>query len=207
GTRLIIEDDIHDTFVEALKKRVENIVLGDGMDDNTEMGPLISKEHLDKVTAYVENGRQEGATVLVGGSQPQDANLQNGFFYLPTVLTNCTTDMDVVQNEGFGPVITVERFQDEAEAMQLANDSIYGLSGRVWTQDRENAERCAQKMCMGTVLINGVNSYFAHAPWGGYKQSAFGRELGATVLVEYQEEKHIFTNVQPEKRNWFGASK
>src|SRR5699024_10193808 len=109
GTRLIIEDDIHDTFVEALKKRVENIVLGKGMDDNKEMGTIISKEHIDKVKAYVENGRQEGATVLVGGSQPKDTNLQDGFFYLPTVLTNCTTDMDVVQNEGFGPVITVER--------------------------------------------------------------------------------------------------
>ena len=146
-------------------------------------------------------------SVLVGGSQPQDANLQNGFFYLPTVLTNCTTDMDVVQNEGFGPVITVERFQDEAEAMQLANDSIYGLSGGVWTEDRAKAERCAQKMRMGTVWINDVNNYFPQAPWGGYKQSGFGRELGATGLEEYQEEKHIFTNLQPEKMNWFGASK
>src|SRR5690625_4890890 len=207
GTRLIIEDDIHDKFVEALKKRVENIVLGDGMDDNTEMGPLISKEHLDKVKAYVENGRQEGATVLVGGSQPKDTSLQDGFFYLPTVLTNCTTDMDVVQNEGFGPVITVERFQDETEAMQLANDSIYGLSGGVWTEDRAKAERCAQKMRMGTVWINDVNNYFPQAPWGGYKQSGFGRELGTTGLEEYQEEKHIFTNLQPEKMNWFGASK
>lgn len=206
GTRLIVEDSIHDTFVEALKNRVANIVLGNGMDDTTEMGPLISKAHLEKVKAYVEAGQKEGATILVGGSEPEDASLQKGFFYLPTILTDCTTDMTVVQDEGFGPVITVERFTSEEEAIQLANDSIYGLSGGVWTQDIAKAERCVQKMRMGTVWINDVNNYFPQAPWGGYKQSGFGRELGTTGLEEYQEQKHIFTNLQPEKMNWFGAS-
>src|SRR5699024_6814465 len=195
GTRLIIEDEIHDDFVHALQKRVENIVLGNGMDDQTEMGPLISKEHLEKVKNYVENGKKEGATILVGGQQSDDTTLENGFFYLPTILTNCTTDMTVVQEEGFGPVITVERFTSEEEAVQLANDSIYGLSGGVWTQDIAKAERCVQKMRMGTVWINDVNNYFPQAPCGGYKQSGFGRELGKTGLKEYQEQKHIFTNL------------
>lgn len=205
GTRLIVEDSIHDEFVEALKKRVEKIALGNGMDDHTEMGPLISKEHLEKVTTYVENGVKEGATLLVGGGQPDDASLQKGFFYLPTVFTNCTTDMSVVQDEGFGPVITVERFMSEEEAIQLANDSIYGLSGGVWTRDIAKAERCVNKMRMGTVWINDVNNYFPQAPWGGYKQSGFGRELGTTGLEEYQEQKHIFTNLKPEAMNWFGS--
>src|SRR5699024_12538505 len=116
-----------------------------------------------------------------------------------------TTDRDVVQNDGFGPVITVKRVQDGAEAMQLANDSIYGLSGGVWTEDRSTAERCAQKMRMGTVWINDVNSYFPQAPWGGYKPSGFGRELGTTGLEEYQEQKHIFTNQKHEEMNWLGS--
>src|SRR5699024_226305 len=102
-----------------------------------------------------------------------------------------TTDMTVVQEESFGPIITVEKFKTEAEAIALSNDSIYGLSGGVWTNDLEKAERCVNKMRMGTVWINEVNNYFPQAPWGGYKQSGFGRELGVTGLEEYQEEKHI----------------
>ncbi|HLR59061.1 MAG TPA: betaine-aldehyde dehydrogenase [Pseudogracilibacillus sp.] len=206
GTRLLIEDSIHDDFVNALKKRVEKIVIGNGLDDKTEMGPLISKEHLDKVNTYVTNGIKEGATLLVGGKQPDDSSLQKGFFYLPTILTNCTTEMSVVQDEGFGPVITIEQFTTEEEAIQLANDSIYGLSGGVWTQDLSKAERCVNKMRMGTVWINDVNNYFPQAPWGGYKQSGFGRELGTTGLQEYQEQKHIFTNLKPEEMNWFGSN-
>lgn len=204
GTRLIVEDTIHDDFIDALKKRVEKIVLGNGLDDQTEMGPLISKEHLEKVSTYVDNGVKEGATLLIGGTKPKDTALENGFFYLPTVLTDCTTDMAVVQDEGFGPVITVERFTTEDEAIKLANDSVYGLSGGVWTQDLAKAERCVNKMRMGTVWINDVNNYFPQAPWGGYKQSGFGRELGTTGLEEYQEQKHIFTNLKPEAMNWFG---
>ncbi|QKY70184.1 betaine-aldehyde dehydrogenase [Lentibacillus sp. CBA3610] len=203
GTRLIVEDSIHDDFVSALVDRVKNIKLGSGFDESTQMGPLISKDHLNKVINYVENGKKEGARVAVGGGRPEDPELQNGFFYLPTVLTDCTTDMGVVQDEGFGPVITVEKFTTEAEAVRLANDSIYGLSGGVFTNDIAKAERCARKMRMGTVWINDVNLYFPHAPWGGYKQSGIGRELGKTGLEEYQETKHIFQNLKPEPANWF----
>src|SRR5690625_1594502 len=113
--------------------------------------------------------------------------------------------MDVVQDEGFGPVITVEKFADEEEAITLANDSIYGLAGGVWTIDLAKAERCVAKMRMGTVWINDFNIYFPHAPWGGYKQSGFGRELGKTGLEEYQEQKHVFVNLKPETINWFGT--
>ncbi|WP_461182176.1 betaine-aldehyde dehydrogenase [Virgibacillus kimchii] len=203
GTRLIVEESIHDQFVEALVERTKNIRLGSGFDESTQMGPLISKEHLNKVIDYVEKGKHEGATVAVGGGIPEDPELQNGFFYLPTVLTDCTTDMCVVQDEGFGPVITVEKFTTEAEAVQLANDSIYGLSGGIFTNDIAKAERCVAKMRMGTVWINDVNLYFPQAPWGGYKQSGIGRELGKTGLEEYQEIKHVFRNLKPEPLNWF----
>ncbi|MBP1970819.1 betaine-aldehyde dehydrogenase [Virgibacillus natechei] len=203
GTRLIVEESIHDDFINALVDRVKKIKLGSGFDKSTQMGPLISEEQLNKVSNYVETGKQEGATVAVGGGRPDDPELQNGFFYLPTVLTNCTTEMRVVQDEGFGPVITVEKFTTEEEAVRLANDSIYGLSGGVFTNDIAKAERCVRKMRMGTVWINDVNLYFPQAPWGGYKQSGIGRELGKTGLEEYQETKHIFQNLKPEPVNWF----
>lgn len=203
GTRLIVEDSIHDDFVDKLIDLVKSIKLGSGFEATTQMGPLISEEHLNKVITYVEKGRNEGATVASGGKRPDDPELQNGFFYLPTILTECTTDMTVVQEEGFGPVITVERFSTEEEAVKLANDSVYGLSGGLFTNDIAKAERCANKMRMGTVWINDVNLYFPQAPWGGYKQSGIGRELGKTGLEEYQETKHIFRNLKPEALNWF----
>src|SRR5690625_3946492 len=204
GTRLIIEESIHDEFVEALVKRVKNIKLGSGFDEDTEMGPLISAEHLEKVTEYVENGLKEGATLAVGGGKPKDPELQNGFFYLPTVLDRKSTRLNVVQNEGFGPVITVEKFSTEEEAIRLANDSVYGLSGGVWSKDIAKAERVAAKMRMGTVWINDFNIFFAQAPWGGYKQSGIGHELGVQGLEEYTEIKHVYHNIDPQPSHWFG---
>ncbi|RWZ58009.1 betaine-aldehyde dehydrogenase [Halobacillus fulvus] len=203
GARLIVEDSIHDRFVEELKKRAERIKLGNGFDEDTQSGPLISAEHREKVENYVEVGKKEGANLLVGGARPTDPELQNGFFYLPTIFTDCTTDMRIVQEEVFGPVLTVERFQTEEEAVKLANDSIYGLAGAVFTQDIDKAERAAGKMRMGTVWINDFHPYFAQAPWGGYKQSGIGRELGKPGLEEYTETKHIFRNVKPEPIHWF----
>ncbi|WP_027955615.1 betaine-aldehyde dehydrogenase [Halobacillus kuroshimensis] len=203
GTRLIVDEAIHDDFVHALVERVKNFKLGSGFEQDTQMGPLISAEHLAKVEAYVEAGVKEGASLVVGGRRPEDPELQQGFFYLPTIFTNCTTDMTVVQEEGFGPVITVEKFRSEKEAVTLANDSVYGLAGGVWTMDIAKAERCAARMRMGTVWINDFNLYFPHAPWGGFKQSGIGRELGRPGLEEYTETKHIFHNLKPEPIHWF----
>ncbi|PBB06497.1 betaine-aldehyde dehydrogenase [Salimicrobium humidisoli] len=203
GARLIVEDSIHDEFVKELADRAGRIKLGDGFEDDTQSGPLISAEHRGKVESYVEIGKQEGAKIVTGGARPEEEELQNGFFYLPTIFTECTSDMRIVQEEIFGPVLTVERFHSEEEAVTLANDSVYGLAGAVFTTDIDKAERAAAKMRMGTVWINDFHPYFAQAPWGGYKQSGIGRELGKPGLEEYTETKHIYRNLKPEPIHWF----
>lgn len=203
GSRLLVEDSIHDRFVKALLARVKTIKLGNGFDEGTQSGPLISAEHRAKVENYVEIAKAEGAKLAAGGERPSDPELQDGFFFLPTVFTGCTSDMRIVQEEVFGPVLTIERFTSEDEVITLANDTIYGLAGAVWTNDIAKAERVAGQLRMGTVWINDFHPYFAQAPWGGYKQSGFGRELGKVGLEEYTEVKHIFRNTKPEPINWF----
>jgi betaine-aldehyde dehydrogenase len=203
GARLLIEDSLHDEFVEALIKRVKKIKLGNGFDEETQSGPLISEEHRAKVEEYVAIGVKEGAELIIGGKRPEDPELQKGFFYLPTIFTNCTSSMRIVQEEIFGPVLTVERFQDEEEAIHLANNTVYGLAGAVWTSDSEKAARVSTQLRMGTVWINDFHPYFAQAPWGGYKQSGIGRELGKIGLEEYTEMKHIYRNLNPKPINWF----
>jgi len=205
GARLLVEDSIHDRFVDAVVARAKRIKLGEAFDPKTEMGPLISEEHRAKVERYVDIAQKEGAKLVLGGKRPSEPEFQNGFFYLPTIFTECTNDMRVVQEEVFGPVLTVERFSGEEEAVKRANSTTYGLSGAVWTTDQNKAERVAAALRMGTVWINDFNIYFAQAPWGGYKRSGIGRELGKQGLEEYTEVKHIFQNTATEAQNWFGA--
>ncbi len=205
GARVLVQNGIYDQFVKALKLRMERIVIGNGFDEKTQMGPLISADHLAKVESYVEVARKEGARLVLGGKRPNDPALQQGYFYMPTLFADCENDMRIVQEEVFGPVITVERFSSEEEVIERANSTIYGLSAGFWTRDADRMERVSRALRFGTVWINDFNVYFVQAPWGGYKQSGLGRELGKIGLEEYTEVKHVFRNHATKALNWFGA--
>ncbi|QGG42309.1 aldehyde dehydrogenase family protein [Aeromicrobium yanjiei] len=203
GARLLVQDSIHDEFVAELVRRAERIRIGGPFDDDAETGPLISAAHRDKIEAYVAAGLAEGAELLTGGARPEGPQYDDGFYYLPTILGSCRADMQVVREESFGPVLTVETFVDEDGAVATANDSIYGLAGAVWTSNAGRAERVAGRLRMGTVWINDYHPYVPQAEWGGYKQSGFGRELGLAGLEEYRETKHIWHNIDPAPQAWF----
>jgi betaine-aldehyde dehydrogenase len=203
GARLLVEDGVHDRFVDDLVRRAERIRLGGPFDPDAETGPLISAQHLAKIEAYVAAGVDEGAVLRCGGARPDDPALSGGFYFLPTVLDECHPGMSVVRDESFGPVLTVERFTGEDEAVRLANDTTYGLAGAVWTRDAGRGQRVAGRLRLGTVWINDYHPYVPQAEWGGYKQSGNGRELGPAGLDEYRETKHIWQNVDPSPQHWF----
>ncbi|WP_406367001.1 aldehyde dehydrogenase family protein [Streptomyces sp. NBC_00645] len=203
GARLLVEDSLHDRFVDEVVRRASEIRLGGPFDERAQTGPLISAAHRAKVEAYVAKGLAEGAVLRCGGARPTGPGLDAGFYYPPTVLDECSGDMSVVQEESFGPVLTVERFSGEAEAVRLANDTIYGLAGAVFSTDEAKAQRVAARLRIGTVWINDYHPYVPQAEWGGFKQSGFGRELGPSGLAEYREAKHIWRNTDPSPQGWF----
>jgi betaine-aldehyde dehydrogenase len=206
GARLIVEQSIHDSFVDELVARARRIRLGGPFDEAAETGPLISAQHRDKVHAYVTAGIEEGAVLRCGGTAPDDAAFADGFYYLPTVLDGASSAMGCVQDESFGPVLTVETFTTEDEAVALANDTIYGLAGAVWSSDSGRVQRVAGRLRHGTIWINDYHPYLPQAEWGGFKQSGVGRELGPTGLHEYLEAKHVYQNVNPAPSGWFGSA-
>ncbi|MCT1591702.1 aldehyde dehydrogenase family protein [Kocuria palustris] len=202
GTRLIVQDTIAERFVDEVVRRAGDIVMGGPFDEKAETGPLISKEHRDKVTDYVQRGIEAGARLRVGGHWGGEEH-QDGFFYAPTVLDQCDRENPAVIEEGFGPVITVETFSTEAEAIETANHTEYGLAGAVWTSDAGTANRVSRRLRHGTVWINDYHPYLPQAEWGGFKSSGVGRELGPTGLEEYTEAKHIYQNTEPAVTGWF----
>ena len=199
GARLLVQADLHDAVVDTIVERAQRIRLGGPFDTDADTGSLISAAHRDKVHAYVTKAVAEGAVLRCGGQLPDGP----GYFYPPTVLDGCRSGMSCVRDESFGPVLTVETFTDEADAIRLGNDTEYGLAGAVWTQDAGKAQRVAQALRHGTVWINDYHPYVPQAEWGGFGQSGNGRELGPTGLAEYREIKHIWQNTSPAPSGWF----
>jgi betaine-aldehyde dehydrogenase len=203
GSRLLLEESIHDRFVARLVERAEKIVVGNGFDRTTEMGPLISAHHLARVEGYIAAGIAEGAHLACGGSRPEGH--PRGNFLRPTIFTRTTPQMRIVREEIFGPVLAVQTFADEAEAIALANDTVYGLAGGVFTADAARALRVVRAIRAGITWVNTYHPTYNEAPWGGYKQSGIGRELGTYGYDAYTEVKQINVNLAVEPSGWFAA--
>jgi aldehyde dehydrogenase (NAD+) len=186
-TRMLVHSSQYDEAVKIAAETAESFNIGDPFDETTRLGPLVSKAQRDRVASYIEKGKAEGARVVAGGdTQP----LEKGYFVAPTVFADVTTDMTIAQEEIFGPVLSILKYEDEDEALRIANDSIYGLAGGVWSGDAEKAKAFARKMKTGQVDING-GSFNVAAPFGGFKQSGVGRELGPFGLEEFTQPKSL----------------
>jgi len=203
-SRLFVHESLYDRFVSQFVEKAEKLKVGDPMDQTTQIGSLISPKHLERVDGYVKLGKEEGAEVLTGGKRPGNG-LDKGNFYLPTVLTNVTNKARVSQEEIFGPVVTIMPFSTEAEAVQLANDVIYGLAATMWTKDVGRAHRVAGQIKSGVVTINTPFTAFPGLPFGGYKQSGYGRELSMEALDLYTELKSVLLYIGEKPMNPFGV--
>jgi aldehyde dehydrogenase (NAD+) len=205
GSRLFVEEDVKDEFLSRLKEKSQKIVVGDPMDKNTHMGPQVSEEQLDRIKSYVTIGREEGAGIYCGGEPPRlDAAFAGGYFFQPTILTDVNNRMRVAQEEIFGPVVSVIAFKDEEDLIRQANETIYGLSAGIWTRDITRAHRFAKEIKAGVVWVNTYNMFNAASPFGGYKQSGYGREMGKHALDLYTQVKSVWVDLSDKPIGWFG---
>jgi acyl-CoA reductase-like NAD-dependent aldehyde dehydrogenase len=204
GTRLLLPESIHDEFVERLVERAKQIKVGDPMDYESDMGPLVSAAQRETVENYVRIGKEEGAKLALGGKRPD--GLDKGYYYEPTIFTDVDNSMTIAQEEIFGPVLSVIKFKDDDDAVRIANDTIYGLASGVWSQDPDRCLTTAKALRAGTVWINDFHLINCIAPFGGYKQSGIGRELGTYGLNEYTEAKHVHWDLgTPKDSKLFGV--
>jgi acyl-CoA reductase-like NAD-dependent aldehyde dehydrogenase len=205
GTRLLVSEAMHDKVVAQLVERTKLINCGDPLDMMSAQGPLISARQRETVEGYIASGVREGARIAVGGKRP--AGLAKGYFVEPTILVDVKNSMTVAQEEIFGPVLVVIRYKTIDEAIRIANDSIYGLGGAVWSQDADKAMAVAKQVRTGTMWVNEYHMLSAAAPFGGYKQSGIGREFGLEGILEYMQVKHIHVDQVGNRAGkfWYGA--
>ncbi|MFC7074210.1 aldehyde dehydrogenase family protein [Halovenus rubra] len=194
GSRLVVHEDIHDDLVDMVVDHAESIPLGDGITDSAQMGPMVSDSQRKEVLEYIETGKNEGATVATGGGVPNDKD--EGYFVEPTVFTDVTNDMTIAREEIFGPVLSVIEVSDEAEALEVANDSPYGLMACVWTDSLSRAHEFARDLEYGMVNVNETPNTFPQTPFGGVKESGTGREQGKYAIEEYTRVKNVNVNLQ-----------
>ena len=192
ASRLLLHADIHDQFIDSLASRARRLKVGDPLDKATMMGSQISETQLNRILSYIESGKQEGAKVLCGGERDTEGSNAKGFFVKPTIFSEVKPHMKIAQEEIFGPVLAAIRFKDAGEAVEIANSTIYGLVSAVWTRDIKLAHRLAGEIRAGSVWINLYNGFDSASPFGGYKQSGFGRDLGAHALEQYTNVKSVW---------------
>ncbi|MGO4890531.1 aldehyde dehydrogenase family protein [Anaerobacillus sp. MEB173] len=203
GSRLLLEESLYEKFVPELVKRAKKIKIGLGWEEGVEMGPLVSEDHMNTVLDYIEIGKNEGATLLCGGNRIVDGDFKNGYFVEPTIFGDTTPNMRIVQEEIFGPVLAIQTFKTEEEAIELANGTAFGLAAAVFSNDGAKAHRVIRQMRAGITWINTYHPTFNEAPWGGYKQSGIGRDLGTYGFEEYLEVKQINVNLKVEPSGFF----
>ncbi|MES0857231.1 aldehyde dehydrogenase family protein [Geobacillus sp. G4] len=201
ASRILVQRRVYDSFIDQLIKRLASLHIGDPFEENTEMGPLISSSHLEKVETYIQIGLQEGAVLLQGGERIKE----RGYYLTPAVFAHVRQDMRLVQEEIFGPVITVQPFEHDEEAIGLANDTIYGLAAGIFSRDLERAEQIAGKLRAGTIWINSYHTPYVDAPWGGFKQSGIGRELGPQGFAAFTETKHVNISQHGKQLGWYSS--
>jgi acyl-CoA reductase-like NAD-dependent aldehyde dehydrogenase len=192
GSRLLLHGKVHDEFVTRLVDRASKMKVGDPLDPATEMGSQISQAQLDRILGYIRSGIEEKATLRCGGERDTSGSNARGFFVKPTVFTDVRPEMKIAQEEIFGPVLSVLRFEDEQQAIDIANGTIYGLVSAVWTRDIARAHWMAERIKAGSVWINTYNGFDSASPFGGYKQSGFGRDLGGYALEQYTQVKSVW---------------
>jgi acyl-CoA reductase-like NAD-dependent aldehyde dehydrogenase len=205
GSRVFIEESVKDEFLARFKEKAEKIQVGDPMDKATLMGPQVSMEQLNKIRSYVGIAREEGATVFSGGQSVHlEGAFQNGYFFQPTIFSEVNNSMRVAQEEIFGPVSSVITFNNDDELIKQANETMYGLSAGIWTRDITRAHRFARAVKAGVVWINTFNMMNAASPFGGYKQSGYGREMGKHALELYTQVKSVWVDLSGKPIGWFG---
>ncbi len=202
GSRILIEESLKDRFVARLAERANAMTIGKGLDD-PDIGPIVSAGQLDKILGHIELAKQQGARLVCGGERYTEGDCAKGYFIRPTIFDNCTSDMAITSEEVFGPVVAVQTFRTEEEAIRMANDTPYGLAGGVFTNDGARALRVMKELRAGVTWINCYNPTFNEAPWGGYKMSGYGRDLGVNGLLEYQQVKQVSINLQPGPVGWY----